>query len=364
MATGYVTSTKAGTVMISAEAVVEGEEVSAHTRVLFLPEVVPVITTPGKTLKITLPEDKVKYSANRQRKAEVVGVDVMIKPEGEKYFREADFAIAKGLRPQIRFDFYPSIRLFDVAWVQEFPLPWPYPLPLGIAIHVDDGSDETSLDRKTFDAIKDDPAFRVDVENNSVTWDLTKYDTSPLMLGTNRIKVLAEIHDPLATNQWAEGVAIAGAGFLVYTEQHDIIVSPLTEQIDAASFIDTATGEEIKFIRDTVTIDFIEDSDTYKLTDRQISYCFRINVLTPIGVIRDINVAQGKSLWPMSYSELQSLAERVRIQPIVEQATISVLVEPDSVATEDIPANIRQDFDQTVEGVSSGRFRLEAIRNS
>jgi hypothetical protein len=201
--------------MISAEAVVEGEEVSAHTRVLFLPEVVPVVTIPGGLVKVTLPADKVQYSANQMREAIVIGVEIMIKPEGETEFRPADFAIAKGLRPQIRFEFYPSIKLFDVAWVQEFPLPWPYPLPLGIAIHVDDGSDETSLDRKTFDAIKDDPAFRVDVENNSVTWDLTKLETTPLSQGWNRIRVLAEIADPLSANQWTEGLAIASTTFLI-----------------------------------------------------------------------------------------------------------------------------------------------------
>jgi hypothetical protein len=217
MATGYVTSAKPGTVMIEAEVVVEGELVKAHTRVLFLPEVVPIVTMAGGLVKVTLPADKVQYSDNRQREAVVVGVKIMIKPEGEEEFKPADFAIAKGRKPQIRFDFYPDIRLFDVAWVEEFPEWWPeeweLQIPLGIIIQLGDGSDETSLDRKTFEAIKDDPAFVVDIENDTLTWDLTKYDTSPLMLGTNRIKVLAQIEDPLLTQQWTEGVAIGEAIF-------------------------------------------------------------------------------------------------------------------------------------------------------
>jgi hypothetical protein len=80
---------------------------------------------------------------------------------------------------------------------------------------VDDGSDETSIDRKTFDAIKDDPAFVVDIKNNTVTWDLTRLQTTLLSQGWNRIRVLAEIADPLSGNQWTEGLAIASTTFLI-----------------------------------------------------------------------------------------------------------------------------------------------------
>ncbi|MCK5611502.1 Ig-like domain-containing protein, partial [Candidatus Pacearchaeota archaeon] len=105
------------------------DQTALTAQVLFIQDVIPVLAESGGTIKITCPTFS---PANQERVLDVEGVEIYVKPEGETEYILADGAFMSGTAPHIELRFATNSGIINFG---------------EIAVTIDDGSDETSVDR-------------------------------------------------------------------------------------------------------------------------------------------------------------------------------------------------------------------------
>ncbi|MEK7449574.1 MAG: S8/S53 family peptidase, partial [Planctomycetota bacterium] len=201
--------------------------------------------------------------------------------------------------------------------------------PEDMAISLDDGYDETSVDRpldwkERYIRIKERPT-EFTIDGNLLIWTPSP-ETSPFQVGTNRIRVWwAE--DSHYESAFYGGCLIATAEMLNYTNEKDNIIPPVIQEpaptgdIQELTFQDfynqglmsleqiylEGADRKIKFVKDRFLLGFTDD-----VTDIQISDYLRNKKLRPFGTVRSkIELVVAEPLQKLTAIELIKLLKNL-----------------------------------------------------